>query len=125
NQKTYRQSNIPPINEPKGTPNMTAIVNPPFTAAIAAGRLSYGEIFIAIDIESPKKGACIIAEHNLDKIIILKVGAIEANILLNINKTIIAINSGLGENRKVHTHKRGTTYATSIAYNLYLQPSLY
>src|SRR5699024_2301048 len=122
NQKTYRQSNIPPIKEPKGTPNITAIVNPPFTAAIAAGRLSYDEIFIAIDIQSPKKGACMIAEHNLDKIIILKVGAIAANILLNINKTIIAINSGLGENRMVNTLKRGPKMATPIAYALNSKP---
>src|SRR5699024_5584355 len=122
NQKTYRQSNIPPIKEPKGTPNIPAIVNPTFTRAIAAESIWHGEILIAIDIQSPKKGACMIAEHKLDNIIILKVGAIAANILLNINTIIIAINSGFGENRIVSTLKRGPKIATPIAYALNSKP---
>src|SRR5690625_946756 len=115
NQNTYRQLNMPPINEPNGTPSITAIVSPPFTAAIAAGRLSAGEIFIAMDIHKPKKGACIIAEHSLDKIIILNVGAMAAITLLKINNTIMPINSGFGENFIVITRSNGPNIATPIA----------
>src|SRR5699024_12124542 len=58
---------ISPTNEPNGTPIITAIVRPPFTAAMLAVFLCGGEIAIARLIVNPKKGACIEAERSLER----------------------------------------------------------
>ncbi len=56
----------PPKNDPNGTPIITAIVNPAWTNAMACGCLPRGATAAATLIHTPKNGACIEADNNLD-----------------------------------------------------------
>ena len=72
---TVLQLANPPRNDPNGTPIMTAMVRPACTNAIACGFFAGGATAAATLIHTPKNGACIAADINLDNNNTLKLGA--------------------------------------------------
>ena len=115
NPKTTLQFAKPPKNDPNGTPNITAIVKPAWTSAMACVFLAGGATVAATLIHTPKNGACIAADMSLDNNNTLKFGANIPTKLL-----IIKIATKIGNRRWAWTFNvmiriKGPINATLIA----------